>query len=228
VPRVRFPLRRTGRAVAVVALGLCPLGIPAAAQAHPFGDPQQLEISAGERPGSVTLTWRVGMSDDLTWLALDLGLLPEDRVMLDGAVQYDPADAVRLAGSDELTGYLRDHLRVTNAGTPCAATVRPVGDLADDGASVDFACEGPVSEVEVTASMLTDLHPAYRTMATGPGGQRYVYDGDNATHSFSVDAGTADAGLGRSAAFQLGGALGGTGLAGLTGWLLWRRRSRPA
>ncbi|MEU2612123.1 hypothetical protein ABZ570_11145 [Micromonospora sp. NPDC007271] len=156
--------------------------IPDPASAHPFGAPQQIEV-AGEGDHGVRVRWLVGGADDLTLLGIGLGVLPKDRVMLDGAVTYEASDAAALAEAPEFATYLTERITVTQDGRPCQGEVSVADDLAADGAEVLFTCPGPVSTVAVTSRMLTDLHEAYRTLARGPHGQKAVYD---ATHE-SVD-----------------------------------------
>ncbi|HVK27991.1 MAG TPA: hypothetical protein VM575_06605, partial [Nocardioides sp.] len=144
--------------------------------AHPFGDPQTVTIARdGGDPAVVHVTWKVGAADDLTLLGIHLGVLPEERVLLDGAIQYDAADAAVVSESPELASYLLDHVTVTAGGTECTGSVTAVGDLIDDGADVAFTCDSAAASASVGVTTLTDLHPAYRTLATGPDGQHQVY-----------------------------------------------------
>jgi hypothetical protein len=221
---VHLELRPARRGVAflaaVVAFVLVAAIPPPAAQAHPFGDPQTVEISAeGE---VVRIRWRFGGADDLTLLAISLGLLPRSRVMLDGAVFPEESDVPTLAEADAFRDYLLDRIRVTG----CQGSVESTDDLADTGVVVAYACEASVDTAEVTVRMLADLHPAYRTMAVGPHGQRAVYDADNEVHDWTLGdaAQEAAADLGRSAALQLGA--GGLLLASMAAGGLWLRRQR--
>ncbi|MEN3615042.1 hypothetical protein AAH979_36615 [Plantactinospora sp. ZYX-F-223] len=210
------------------------IGAPAPAEAHPFGDPQTVAIAPDQqRPEVVHVRWKVGGLDDLTLLGVSLGLLPQDRVMLDGAVFYQDSDAAALTTSDRFTTYLRNQITVTSAGQPCTGSVQPPGDLARTGATVDYTCPGPVGTVTVAVRMLTDLHPAYRTLATGPGGARAVYESGKDSHDWVLGeaaapadpsaTGTQEQQLGRSAAVQIGAVLGGVLLVALGGLLLFRR-----
>lgn len=216
----------------VLAIGGSP------AQAHPFGDPQTVAVeAAGE---VVTVEWRVGGLDDLTLLGIELGVLPPDRVMLDGAIMFEDGDTAAVSESEELRTYLLDRIDVVSDGAACAGDVIEVGDLAEDSARLEFTCAGPVRTASVTARMLTDLHPAYRTLATGPDGQRAVYETGADTHDFVVGDGTvtetgatsaaasttAQQDVGRSAAAQLGAVGGAVLLIVVGGALVLRRRSR--
>ncbi|MEV4534452.1 hypothetical protein AB0J82_11545 [Asanoa sp. NPDC049518] len=185
--------------------------VPRPASAHPFGDPQTVAISLdAQRRDAVHVTWRVGGPDDLTVLGVALGLLPEDRIMIDGAVDYRSTDPGVLAKSDEFRRYLLDRITITSDGRPCVGTVAPVLSLGLKGATADFVCAGPVATATVAVRMLTDLNPAYRTLATGPDGQKAVYDGSAETHDWTLAGAPpqADAGRGRSAAVQLGAVVG--------------------
>jgi len=211
--------------------------------AHPFGDPQTVEVSADPGdPAVVHVTWKVGAADDLTLLGIHLGVLPEDRVMLDGAIRYDDGDAAVVQTAPQVHAYLLDHVSVSSGGARCPGSVEGSGDLIADGADLAFRCAGPVTTATVTVSTLTDLHPAYRTLATGPDGQHRVYGTDAPEHSWTFGssdasagtpaaagaAGTADGslGVGASAALQLGAVLGAAVLVAVAGTLVARRRRR--
>ncbi|WP_141014231.1 hypothetical protein [Nocardioides sambongensis] len=222
--------------------------------AHPFGNPQTVEV--GRSGGTVQVVWRVGMADDLTLLGISLGVLPEDRVMLDGAITYEDGDAAAVADSDELHGYLVDRIRVVADGVACPGEVVAVGDLITDGATLQFSCAPAPTEADVEVTTLLDLHEAYRTLASGPAGQRAVYGSDATSHSWQLPegsavlaaatapdatapdgAGAADSdsgssatdgpGLGRSAVLQIGAVLGVLLVLLLAG-ALWLRRHHTA
>ncbi|WP_244931962.1 hypothetical protein [Nocardioides sp. W7] len=207
-----------------------PILVAGPAEAHPFGPPQQVAVDADDAPGTVRVRWRVGGTDDLTLLGVSLGVLPPDRVMLDGAVFYEDADASALAASAAFRDYLLEHIEVAGDGSPCAGDVTADETLATEGVEVSFDCAEPVTTAAVSVTTLTDLHPAYRTMATGPAGQRAVYSADQPDHEWSLagepagDAATS----GTSAALQLGAALGVLLLAVLAGLVWFRRRGRRA
>jgi hypothetical protein len=235
-------MSRLARAAVIVLLAW-PLALvwPAVpAHAHPFGDPQTVTVSGGD--GTVRVVWRAGMVDDLTLLGIHLGVLPEDRVMLDGAITYEDGDPAAIAAADELHDYLLDRIGVSAGGADCSGEVVEVGDLLEDGATLDFACSAPLAPATVTVRTLTDLHPAYRTLATGPGGQRAAYAESSDAHEFTLtgeappvagtdaDGATPDGGsapaaqsLGASAALQIGAVLGVL-LTTVVGAALVRRR----
>ncbi|KRF11334.1 hypothetical protein ASG90_16365 [Nocardioides sp. Soil797] len=198
---------------------------------HPFGDPQTVVITRDEaRQDVVHLNWKVGANDDLTLLGISLGVLPEDRLMLDGAVSYEAEDAATVSDAEQVETYLRDHLKVSVGENPCTSKVTDVGDLVEDGAQVEFTCSESVDEATVTVTTLTDLHEAYRTLATAPGGQRGVYEKGSDTQTWDLGSfrtGTADQpmGVGSSAALQIGGVLGAVVLLA-AGWSLVARRRR--
>ncbi|MCR1786199.1 hypothetical protein KVF89_26950 [Nocardioides carbamazepini] len=207
--------------------------------AHPFGDPQTVEIAAdADDPAVVHVTWKVGAADDLTLLGIHLGVLPEDRVMLDGAITYDDGDAALVEQAPEVEEYLLEHVTVSAAGQACAGRVEATGDLIVDGADLVFACAEAPGLATVAVSTLTDLHPAYRTLATGPDGQHQVYGADAPSHDWSLGvAGTGDGttggapreqslGTGSSAALQIGGVLGAVLLVAVAGAVVARRRRR--
>jgi hypothetical protein len=222
-------VRRVLGILGIAALCLVALGLAAPpASAHPFGDPQTLELTADS--DEVRLRWHVGMSDDVTALALHLGLLPHDRVLLDGAVLYEDGDDDLLAASPLLPAYLLDRLIITAGGSRCPGEVVSAGALMDDGVLLSFRCPGGVpgpTSVNLEVRTLTDLHPAYRTLASGPSGQRAVYDGDHPEHTWTLGGAPVEvSSASSSAVVQLGSALVvlvGTGAAGA---FYVRRRGR--
>ncbi|WP_426246794.1 hypothetical protein [Nocardioides sp. LHG3406-4] len=226
--RIRSTLRRTVLAVAaLVALVLVPAQ-PAAT--HPFGDPQTLAISRKDDT-TVRLQWSAA-ADDLTSLALRLDLLesPRTYVYKDGALvpeESDESDAEALAASTEFGAYLLERMAVEQGGTACAGQVAPVEDLAAEGAAVDFACPEPVSEVDIRTQMLLDVDPAYRTLATGPGGATHVYSAQSESHSFQLVGEPAGADASERGALTLFAWAGG-GAAALVAVVLVLRRRRPA
>lgn len=224
------PLLRLVAVVSSLLLGCVVVPAPRA-EAHPFGDPSVAEVALSA-PDTVRVTWRFGMSDDLTHLALWLDLLPAERVMLDGAVFFEPADQQLLATAPAFTDYLLEHVAVTTSAGDCSGSVVDIADLVDAGATLDFTCPDVVSEARVDLAVLTDMNPAYTTMASGPAGQKQVYDGEQPSHAWalgSVDGGAPTSPeLGRSAVLQVGGVLGTVAVGGLLGGLLWYRRGRDA
>lgn len=221
-------LRPVLRLVSVVALVVVGLVAPTPqAGAHPFGDPSVAEVDL-IAPDTVRVTWRFGMTDDLTYLAQWLDLLPADRFMLDGGVFFEPQDQELLAGSTAFVDYLLEQVSTTTAAGECTGTIVEISHLVDAGVTLDFRCPGAVSEADVRLAMLTDMNPAYKTMATGPEGQRRVYDGTQPAHAWALTGSAADLSTtsdpGRSAAVQVGGVLGALALVGLLGGLIWRRR----
>ncbi|MEU5939664.1 hypothetical protein ABZ807_10785 [Micromonospora sp. NPDC047548] len=209
--------------------------VPDSASAHPFGAPQQVVV-VGEGDHDVRVRWLVGGTDDLTLLGIALGVLPKDRVMLDGAVIYKASDAEAMAGAPEFAEYLTERITVTQVGRPCKGEVSVPDDLVADGAEVLFTCPEPVSTVTVTSRMLTDLHEAYRTLARGPDGQKAVYDATHESADWTIsDAGsrpvstrTVAAVSSGSSALQLS-VVGGVLLAVVAAGAFWyRRRERKA
>ncbi|MFG1991635.1 hypothetical protein ACGFJ7_16845 [Actinoplanes sp. NPDC048988] len=197
--------RRLAAILLLVAVGALLPARPAAA--HPFGDPQTVTVALDPaRPEVVRIRWKVGGLDDLTLLGVALGVLPEDRVLLDGAVFYQASDAGAVGPSAQLAAYLLKQITVTGAGEACPGTVLAPKDLARQGVTVDYACPAPVGRAAVAVRTLTDLNPAYQTLATGPGGQHAVYRDGEVTHDWVLgDVAADEPDLGRSAAVQIGG-----------------------
>ncbi|MET8199842.1 hypothetical protein [Micromonospora taraxaci] len=216
--------------LAALAVAAAVLALPSPAVAHPFGDPQTVSITPDEqRPDVVRVRWRVGGPDDLTLLGVSLGLLPADRVLLDGAVDYRTTDPAVLASSEQFPAYLLKQITVADGARQCVGAVAPLKALARAGATVDYTCPGPVGTVTVAVRMLTDLNPAYRAMATGPGGQRAVYGSGEDSHDWTLAGGAPTVGSasrGRSAAVQLAAVVGGALLVAVGALLVSRRVRR--
>ena len=221
--------RRGASALVVVAVAAALLATPVPAGAHPFGDPQTIAIALDrDRPEVVHVRWKVGGLDDLTLLGVTLGLLPRDRVLLDGAVLFQDSDAAAIGPSDRFAAYLLKQITVASGGRACAGSVEPPSDLARTGVRVDYTCSGPVGTATIGVRTLTDLNPAYQTLATGPDGERAVYGSGRYSHEWALgDApSTAAAHLGRSAAVQIAIVAGGLLLVAVAALLLFRRFGR--
>jgi hypothetical protein len=219
----RALLRCALGALALALSGIVGLVPAVPAGAHPFGDPQTVEVDRADSH-VVRVRWRVGMSDDLTYLAMFLGLLPEDRVMLDGALLEDESDPALLAGSERLDGYLLQHVVVRAGGEACVGALVDKSDLLQTGATLEFTCPEAVASAQVAVSMLTDLSPDYRTLASGPNGERAVYDDDHVEQTWTFGPQAAGDDLGRSAAVQIAMVLGAALLVGAVALSLVRRR----
>ncbi|MFI6234826.1 hypothetical protein ACIBD9_14800 [Micromonospora sp. NPDC050784] len=245
IPERFVSLHRRRRRSAVTVLPLAALAVtasvtalPPLAVAHPSGDPQTVSIARDDqRPEVVRVRWRVGGPDDLTLLGVSLGLLPPDRVLLDGAVDYRTTDPAVLASSERFSAYLLERITVADGGRRCLGVVAESKALARAGATVDYTCPGPVDTVTVAVRTLTDLNPAYRATATGPTGQRAEYGAGEDSHDWALDgapaAGSSTSGRssnsGGSATVRLA-ALGGAAVLVVVGALLlsWRLRRRRA
>ncbi|MEV4215974.1 hypothetical protein [Micromonospora sp. NPDC049662] len=221
------------RVVISAAFTLTLLALAVPADAHPYGYPQTVTVAAdAARPDVVHLTWKPGGVDELTVLGVHLGLLPQDRVLLDGAVDTRDKDATILAGSKPFADYLLKQMTVSNAGRACAGTVKKAGDLAASGVDVDYTCWGAVGIARVEVRMLTDLDPAYRTVATGPKGKRQVYGTDEYSHDWLLGdvpppaAATGGTGHAQSTTRRLVMSVGPLLLVGAVGSLLRRQLRR--
>ncbi|MGW0217680.1 hypothetical protein ACWDXH_25120 [Micromonospora chokoriensis] len=220
--------------LAALSVAAAVLALPSPAAAHPFGDPQTVSITPDEqRPDVVRVRWRVGGPDDLTLLGVSLGLLPADRVLLDGAVDYRSTDPAVIASSAQFPAYLLKQITVADGPRQCVGAVAPLMALARAGATVDYTCPGPVGTVTVAVRMLTDLNPAYRAMATGPGGQRAVYGSGEDSHDWTlagdpptVGGTSPSTGTGRSAAVQIAAVVGAALLVAVGALLVSRRLRR--
>lgn len=216
--------RWLSRALVAAALLVAALLGGEAAQAHPFGDPQRVEI--GGQGDTVRIRWAAA-GDDLTALALHLRVLDDQRsfVYQDGALvpeESDRADAVVLAQAPEFTDYLLERIEVRGGDGECAGRVTSTEDLIADGARLTFTCPGAAPTAQVAVRTLVDIHPAYRTLASADGGQRQVYTADAAVFEWRLTG--AGGGLARSAAVQISAIAVGTLGVPAAALLVWRRR----
>ncbi|WP_433124810.1 hypothetical protein ACQPWW_20650 [Micromonospora sp. CA-240977] len=177
----------TALPLATLAVAASVIALPTPAGAHPSGDPQIVSIARDDqRPEVVRVRWRVGGPDDLTLLGVSLGLLPPERVLLDGAVDYQTTDPAVLASSERFSAYLLRQITVADGRRPCAGVVAEMKALARAGAIIDYTCPVPVDTVTVAVRMLTDLNPGYRALASGPDGQRAEYGTGADTHDWAL------------------------------------------
>ena len=225
------------RVVIAVAFTLTLLAPAIPAGAHPYGYPQTVTIAAdATRPEVVRLTWKAGGVDELTLLGVRLGLLPQDRVLLDGATSFQASDATVLASSAPFANYLLTQMTVSSDGRACAGAVDPPSALVGSGVDVDYTCAGPVGVARIEVRMLADLDPAYQTVATGPGGKRQVYGPGRYAHDWVLgdapavsEASVAD--HDRAAPWKVAGSVGPLLVIGAVVALLRRRRvarARPS
>ncbi|MFG1648695.1 hypothetical protein ACGFIE_02115 [Micromonospora sp. NPDC049275] len=204
------------RVVIAVAFTVTLLAMAVPAGAHPYGYPQTVTVAAdAARPEVVHLRWKAGGVDELTLLGVKLGLLPQDRVLLDGAISFQASDATVLASSAPFANYLLTQMTVSSDGHACAGTVDPPRDLAGSGVDVDYTCTGPVGVARVEVRMLSDLDQAYQTVATGPQGKRQVYGPGRYAHDWALgdvpaasEASVADHGHDRATAWKVAGSVG--------------------
>jgi hypothetical protein len=212
----------------LVALASVPTWAPTAAYAHPFGEPQSVEVAA--TPTGVRVVWQA-TPDDVIALAAHLGVVGGSHIVVFEDGEYDADQSSESAGirlaeeAPVLADYLDEHIRINTADGPCTGELAPVADVMATGATVDFDCGGPVDEATIAVTTLTDLDPAYRTLATGPEGQRHAYTSDADSFGWSID-GAADPvtpSAGRSAALQLGGMAAGCVLLALVVGVVRRR-----
>jgi len=213
-----------GAGAALATSGVVGLLAPAAS-AHPFGAPPTATVSRTQ-PTTVRVHWQVGAVDDLSYLAADLGLLPHDRVLLDGAVTPHEGDASILERSSRFDSYVLEHVAVTAGEAACSGTVTKKTDLLASGVDVDFRCARPVERATVSLTLLTDMSPLYSTLATGPGGQKAAYAEGETSHEWTfTDEGAAPPARAWVPLALSGGALAAAGTGALAVRARRRRRS---
>lgn len=211
--------------------------------AHPSGEHLIAEVSLVD-PHTVRVHWQVGQDDDLAHLAHHLGLLPAERVMLDGAVLFEEGDPALLQGSPKFSTYLTERIGVTlKGGGACDPEIVDLTDVGSEGATLEFTCASEVGAADVRIAMLTDQNPDYTTIAAGPDGREQIYDGRHETHAWTFDslgsgADESTAGEGRTAESSLGGSamphlslfvLAAVAMGGAVAlWVRTRRGDRPS
>lgn len=224
--------RRLG--LVLVSALLLPLAVCAPAQAHPLGDPQQATLTLADQ-NTVLVHWSAP-SDDFAWLALELGLLPQGRILLDGAVLFEDGDNELLAEAPEFETYLLANITVSQPSGTCQGTVSDRTKVGDQGVTMSFACAEPVTTVDVGFSTLLDLDSRYTTQVTAPDGEEFLYSSTSTTHQWDLSGATTDsAGDADSGAVAPQTILGWTVLGVLTvllvagiGVIWWRgRRTAP-
>lgn len=199
------------------------------AAAHPLGPPQTLHLAAqGSR---VDLTWHAAV-DDLVALGLEIGVLGEARTFVYDqgvlvAEESDPSEAALLAEAPELRDYLLSHIVVRQNGTVCTGRVIVTDRLVEDGARLRYDCPDPIDTIVVETSTLTDVHPAYRTLATSVDAQRAVYTADHREQAWDLSNGAEGGSAFRADALPLSAAGVAAVLAAvLAAGAAWRRRHR--
>lgn len=143
---MRLALAATAVAAAVL--------LPAApAGAHPFGPPSTARVSAdGSR---VAVAWLAAEDD---WVALGR------HVGAFEAASPDVTGAEMLRRSPGVRDYLLGRIAVSQSGQRCAGDLTSLEDVLAQGARLTFDCPGPVVEVDITVTALTDVNDAYRTV----------------------------------------------------------------
>lgn len=174
--------------VALLTMLVAAVGVMTAvpALAHPFGPPLAAEVEGGNYV--VNLKW---MAADDDWLALarHVGVFEETPEEMDG----EPlSGAQRIAMSEGVSEYVLDAVTVTQVGNECGGEVVYFEeDFPESGIILQFSCEDMVYEVDIEMNMLTDLHPAYRTIATAATGANppeALFNQTNHTHTFDFGA----------------------------------------
>ena len=206
-----------------LAAALVWLGDPATA--HPFGQPPQAVVTAEGR--DVTVRWQAP-PDDTRALGAAVGALPEGGTSVfefddeGNAVQRDGADEAGFGDSPALREYLREHIDVSQEGSPCPVEDVRAGDMLAQGATLTFTCPEIVSEAELAVTMLTDVHPAYRTVSyVGDASRGVLHTRDDPAQTLDFDGGGSGTPLVVPVAATVGVLVVGLLVAGLR-----RRRSR--
>lgn len=208
------------------------------ATAHPFGPPQVAQLTA--KGSELTVTWSAS-NDDLFALRLHLEAVPESTTFVyqDGVAVPDDSvgEDAAFASLPEVESYFSEHVQVAQDGVACPGRPSEVAPGGNGDISLVFDCRKTVQQVDVTISTLTDVHPAYRTVARADSPadpDQQLYTDTTTSHRWTfgsaaqIGSATPEASRGRS---DLGLAAGVT-MALITGlalsiWSRARRGTRP-
>ncbi|MEU6646866.1 hypothetical protein ABZ863_30615 [Saccharomonospora sp. NPDC046836] len=216
--------------VAAVLLVVFAPSVPAAG-AHPFGEPQRVQLSAAG--STVTVRWSAP-ADDLLLLGGLVGALTERRsIAFDVGPGASPepvgeTDADRLIASDEVAAYLAERVSVRQQGVSCPVDVQ-LAELVGDGAQLVFDCPRAVESVEIGVSTLTDVNAAYRIVALGDGTtspDRSLYTAEHAVMTWTFGAEPASGGSGTTVWQWLVAGLAGASVVAALAIHTYRRRNR--
>lgn len=196
--------------------------------AHPFGPPPVAEVVAEAH--DVTVRWTAAV-DDYAALGVAAGVLDEsygtgvaDPAPDDIGERLGPANRREVEGAAEVRQYVTDRVLVVQTGRPCPVATVDVTQLFARGVALRATCPEPVEAVDVTLRLLSDIHPAYRTVATAVGPAvpaRTMYTADRSTVRWDFGAASTAA---PATMTLLGFGVAGALLAAGLGVLVLRRR----
>ncbi|MFJ2200685.1 hypothetical protein [Streptomyces violaceusniger] len=102
------------------------------------------------------------------------------------SAQRDDVAALRKKADGDVAGYLRAHIAVRQDGSPCRV------DRAD-GMTLHFVCPRPVDRISLTVTVLTDVHPAYRTLSVTDQGGGGLHTAKEPTRTLALTPAAASA-----------------------------------
>lgn len=213
------------RVVVTLAAGAVLAAVASPAAAHPFGPPPTARITANG--DTLTVAWSA-TPDDAVAIGEELGVMPEGSTAAyrqDAAAQVAPsaADEAALSASPALHAYIAERITAAQDGSPCRPEIPPISDFVHEGVRLLLRCPEPVTTVTLSITMLHDIHPAYRTLATGLGASpgQSVFTVEAPTHEwrFLIPAGQRRTSL--AAVVGVGAA---AGVLAAVAVLIWRRR----
>lgn len=187
---------------------------PSPGHAHPYGPPPRATIRADER--RVTVEWTVA-ADDAFSLGEHLGLVEEGTARRQVAGILIPEEqeriADKLADAQPVVDYGKERVAIWQGDLRCQLEQVDADDLVRDGARYEFACPEPIGDVDVTLTLMHDVHEAYRTFASADGDatpKRAVFTADDSTQRWRLNDGGGSAvglggGLAGAAALAIGG-----------------------
>jgi hypothetical protein len=146
---------RYRRALLGIAFSLMSVLMAAApAVAHPFGPPSTAQVSVDG--SSITLSW-LAAEDDWVALGHHVGAFADQA-------PSDLTGEQKLQRSPAVRDYLLGRIKVSQGGRPCTGDLEPLEAVLRQGARLTFDCPGPVTDLDITLTALTDLNSAYRTV----------------------------------------------------------------
>lgn len=209
------PVARAGGGAAALLLFVAVVvNAPSPAHAHPYGPPPRATIHADGR--NVTVEWTVA-ADDAFSLGEHLGLVDEGTARRQVAGILIPEEQERiadeLAGAQPVVDYGKERVTIWQGDVRCQLKEFDADDLVRDGARYKFACPEGVSDVDVTLTLMHDVHEAYRTFASAgreATPKRAVFTADDPSQRWRLSDGDGSAaglgsGLAGAAALAIAG-----------------------
>ncbi|MET7304363.1 hypothetical protein [Embleya sp. NPDC005575] len=144
----------------VLAAAVSVLGVAGVAEAHPFGTPPVVRVTA--EGATVNVIWSAA-ADDLTVLG----------------------EAAKAEAASEAQ-YLGAHVKVIQNGVACRLDEANTLRLADDGARLRYGCPEPVNTVALSITALSNVDSRYRTISVTPTGAGGLHTASEPTRTLAL------------------------------------------